>query len=113
MGFYESIDNACDMGSPVDVSTPAPELVLTFQRPMPNFFLKGLLSSNSLVVFHLSKTPNITSISIGKATDLYVLQDFWLALGDFSHTLSHQQRRGRWVFGGCPDVGFDHIRIWS
>ena len=99
--------------SPVDVSAPAPELVLTSQRPMPNFFLKGLLSSNSLVTFHLSKTPNITSISIGEAADLYALQDFWPALGDFSHTLSHQQRRGRRVFGGCPDVGFDHIRIWS
>ena len=81
-------------------------------RPMQNYFLKGLVSSNSLAAFHLKKTPDIASISIGEATRLYALQDFWPALGDFMSGLSHQQRRGRRVSRGCPDVGFEAIRIW-
>jgi hypothetical protein len=43
---------------------------------------------------------------------LYMLQDFWPALGDYWRRLSHQERRGRRVSRGCPDVEFDHIRIW-
>ncbi|KAH8997724.1 hypothetical protein EDB86DRAFT_3064262 [Lactarius hatsudake] len=77
-----------------------------------NYFLKGLVSSNSLAAFHLNKTPNIASISIGEATHLYALQDFWPALGDFMSGLSHQQCCGRRVSRGCPDVGFEDIRIW-
>ncbi|KAH9009376.1 hypothetical protein EDB83DRAFT_2509004 [Lactarius deliciosus] len=70
------------------------------RRPMQNYFLKGLVSSNSLAAFHLNKTPDIASISIGEATRLYALQDFWPALGDFM------------VSRGCPNVGFEDIRIW-
>ncbi|KAH8983317.1 hypothetical protein EDB86DRAFT_2811651 [Lactarius hatsudake] len=88
------------------------EEIVMSQRPMQNYFLKGLVSSNSLAAFHLNKTPDIASISIGEATHLYALQDFWPALGDFMSGLSHQQRRGRRVSRGCPDVGFEDIRIW-
>ncbi|KAH9001804.1 hypothetical protein EDB86DRAFT_3063618 [Lactarius hatsudake] len=88
------------------------EEIVMSQRPMQNYFLKCLVSSNSLAAFHLNKTPDIASISIGEATHLYALQDFWPALGDFMSGLSHQQRCGRRVSRGCPDVGFEDIRIW-
>ncbi|KAH8987702.1 hypothetical protein EDB86DRAFT_2808727, partial [Lactarius hatsudake] len=88
------------------------EEIVMSQRPMQNYFLKGLVSSNSLAAFHLNKTPDIASISIGEATHLYALQDFWPALGDFMSGLSHQQRRGHRVSRGCPDVGFEDICIW-
>ena len=97
--------------NPVDA--PMPEHVLISQRPTSNYFLKGLVSSNSLAAFHLNKKPDILTISIGDAANLYALQDFWPALGDFARGLSHQQRRGRRISRGCPDVGFDSIRIWS
>ncbi|KAH8996029.1 hypothetical protein EDB92DRAFT_1967415 [Lactarius akahatsu] len=85
------------------------EEIVMSQRPMQNYFLKGLVSLNSLAAFHLNKTPDIASISIGKATHLYALQDFWPALGDFMSRLSHQQHRGHRVSRGCPDVGFEDI----
>ncbi|KAH9009022.1 hypothetical protein EDB84DRAFT_1446577 [Lactarius hengduanensis] len=85
------------------------EEIIMSERPMQNYFLKGLVSLNSLAAFHLKKTPDIASISIGEATRLYALQDFWPALGDFMSGLSHQQRRGRRVSRGCPDVGFKAI----
>ncbi|KAH8983931.1 hypothetical protein EDB92DRAFT_1819274 [Lactarius akahatsu] len=88
------------------------EEIVMSQRPMQNYFLKGLVSSNSLATFHLNKTPDIASISIGKATHLYALQDFWPALGDFMSGLSHQQCHGRRVSRGCPDVRFEDICIW-
>jgi hypothetical protein len=94
------------------LATNAHEKIVTSRRPIRNYFLDGFLSSNSLTAFHLNNTPDIASISISKATDLYSLQDFWPALGDFMHGLSHQQRRGRRISSGCPDVRFDHIRIW-
>ncbi|KAH8983937.1 hypothetical protein EDB92DRAFT_1936602 [Lactarius akahatsu] len=88
------------------------EEIVMSQCPMRNYFLKGLVSSNSLAMFHLNKTPDITSISIGEAAHLYALQDFWPALGDFMSRLSHQQHRGCRVSRGCPNVGFEDIRIW-
>ncbi|KAH9011301.1 hypothetical protein EDB84DRAFT_1590710 [Lactarius hengduanensis] len=79
------------------------EEIIMSERPMQNYFLKGLVSLNSLAAFHLKKTLDIASISIGEATRLYALQDFWPALGDFMSGLSHQQHRGRRVSRGCPD----------
>ncbi|KAH8977014.1 hypothetical protein EDB83DRAFT_2538197 [Lactarius deliciosus] len=44
------------------------EEIVMSQCPMQNHFLKGVVSSNSLAVFCLNKTPDIASISIGEAT---------------------------------------------
>jgi hypothetical protein len=75
--------------------------------------LKGFLSSTSLAAFHINKMPNIASLSIDQATDLYALPDFWLALGDFTSKLLYQQCHGCCVATGCPDVGFNHIHVWN
>ncbi|KAH8979549.1 hypothetical protein EDB86DRAFT_2814501, partial [Lactarius hatsudake] len=88
------------------------EMIVTSRCPTANYFLNGFVSSDSLTAFHLNKTPDVASISISDAANLYALQDFWPALGDFTRGLSHQQRRGRRISRGHPDVGFDHIRIW-
>ncbi|KAH8991606.1 hypothetical protein EDB86DRAFT_3065127 [Lactarius hatsudake] len=88
------------------------EMIVTSRRPTANYFLNGFVSSDSLTAFHLNKTPDVASISISDAANLYALQDFWPALGDFTRGLSHQQRRGRRISRGHPDVGFDHIRVW-
>ena len=89
------------------------ERILRSQRPTKNHFLKGFLSSTSLAAFHLNQMPTFTSLSLEQATNLYALPDFWPALGDFTNGLLYQQRRGRRVARGHPDVGFDHIRVWS
>jgi hypothetical protein len=88
------------------------EKLITSRRPMRNHFLKGFLSSTSLAAFHLKKSPDIASLSIDQAADLYKLSDFWPALGDFTSKLSYQQRRGRRMASGRPDVGFDRISVW-
>ncbi|KAH9018763.1 hypothetical protein EDB85DRAFT_2075891 [Lactarius pseudohatsudake] len=95
------------------LAATAHEMIATSRRPTANYFLNGFVSSDSLTAFHVNKTPDIASISISDAANLYALQDFWPALGDFTRGLSHQQRRGRRVSRGHPDVGFDHIRVWS
>ncbi|KAH9034171.1 hypothetical protein EDB84DRAFT_1669337 [Lactarius hengduanensis] len=95
------------------LAATAHEMIVTSRRPTANYFLNGFVSSDSLTAFHVNKTPDIASISISDAANLYALQDFWPALGDFTRGLSHQQRRGRRVSRGHPDVGFDHIRVWS
>jgi hypothetical protein len=87
--------------------------IVTSRCPMQNHFLKGFLSSTSLAAFHLNKTPDIASLSIDQAADLYALPDFWPALGDFVSKLSYQQRCGCHVATGRPDVGFNHIHIWN
>jgi hypothetical protein len=95
---------------PVDAT--APENIFTSQRPMLNYFLRSLISPNSLAAFHVNKSPDIVSISIESAAHLYALLDLWPALGDFTHELSHQQCCGHQISRGCPDIGFDHICIW-
>jgi hypothetical protein len=102
-----------DLHSAPPLAAAVHEKIVISRRPMQNYFLKGLVSSNSLAAFHLNKTPDIASISIGEAADLYALQDFWPALGDFMSGLPPQQRHGRRISRGRPDVGFDRIRIWS
>ncbi|KAH9011172.1 hypothetical protein EDB83DRAFT_2234129 [Lactarius deliciosus] len=94
------------------LTATAHEMIVTSRRPTANYFLNGFVSSDSLTAFHLNKTPDVASISISDAANLYALQDFWPALGDFTRGLSHQQRRGRRISRGHPDVGFDHIRVW-
>ncbi|KAH8999792.1 hypothetical protein EDB86DRAFT_3063873 [Lactarius hatsudake] len=94
------------------LTVTAHEMIITSRRPTANYFLNGFVSSDSLTAFHLNKTPDIASISISDAANLYTLQDFWPALGDFTRGLSHQQRRGRRISRGHPDVGFNHIRVW-
>ncbi|KAH8987547.1 hypothetical protein EDB86DRAFT_3065710 [Lactarius hatsudake] len=94
------------------LTATAHEMIVTSRRPTANYFLNGFVSSDSLTAFHLNKTPDVTSISISDTANLYALQDFWPALGDFTRGLSHQQCRGRRISRGHPDVGFDHIRVW-
>ena len=107
------LDAQQDLHSAHPLAVAAVEkLVRSSQRPAQNYFLEGLVSSDSLAAFRLKETPDMASISIGEAAELYMLQDFWPALGDFSGGLSYQEHRGRRVSTGSPDVGFDHIRLW-
>jgi hypothetical protein len=87
---------------PVDMT--APENVFTSQHPMQNYFLRSLVSPNSLVAFHVNKSPDIVSISIESAAHLYVLPDLCPVLGNFTHELSHQQCCGHQISRGCPNV---------
>ncbi|KAH9020515.1 hypothetical protein EDB84DRAFT_1589727 [Lactarius hengduanensis] len=88
-------ENKQDLHPVLPPAVAACEEIIMSERPMQNYFLKGLVSSNSLAAFHLKKTPDIASISIGEATRLYALQDFGRHWADFM---------------GCPDVGFEAIR---
>ncbi|KAH8985112.1 hypothetical protein EDB86DRAFT_3066078 [Lactarius hatsudake] len=80
-----------DLDTAHSLTATAHEMIVTSRRPTANYFLNGFVSSDSLTAFHLNKTPDIASISISDAANLYALQDFWPALGDFTRGLSHQQ----------------------
>jgi hypothetical protein len=113
--LFNSVCHFCVGGDPIfsgPVDATAPENVFTSQCPTQNYFLRSLVSPNSLAAFHVNKSPDIVSISIESAAHLYALPDLWPALGDFTCELSHQQRHGHWISRGCPNVGFDHIHAW-
>ncbi|KAH9066073.1 hypothetical protein EDB83DRAFT_2506343 [Lactarius deliciosus] len=101
-----------DLDTAHSLTATAHEMIITSRCPTANYFLNGFVSSDSLTTFHLNKTPDIASISISDTANLYALQDFWPALGNFTCGLSHQQRRGCRISRGHPDVRFDHIRVW-
>ena len=87
--FYKFLVNG-DPTFSSPVNTVVPQDVVTSWHPIQNYFLKGLVTPDSLAVLHFNKSPDIASISIESAAHLYALPDLWPVLGDFTLGLSHQ-----------------------
>ncbi|EGO22837.1 hypothetical protein SERLADRAFT_371115 [Serpula lacrymans var. lacrymans S7.9] len=78
-------------------------------RPMRNHFLKGIRSVDAKTAFHLTKEPDMKSVSIKDAAEHFALDDLPGALAYYARGL----RPGD-GFSGPDDYNlpFTHIRVW-
>ncbi|EGN91814.1 hypothetical protein SERLA73DRAFT_80118 [Serpula lacrymans var. lacrymans S7.3] len=77
-----------------------------------NHFLKGIRSLDAKAVFHLTKQPNMGSVSIQDAAEHFALKDLPRAISDYA--LGLQQVGGQSFSGSnnCMNLAFTHIHMW-